>query len=325
MPGLRVAAAPSLRGLRAGRLLRRRDPRWDQGAGREATAGTGKRRLGAAERPPCPASPPGDGSACGLQGRTCEWGSSPVQDCDTVALCNGGRWQVTPHDPGGLDCGGGPPATCPPSYGDVPRAAHCSPAIRLVLRLLPTGRCAGTVLPAGPGFPLPTRRPWPSGCARTRSPAAPRPRPLLGSTCDQDGLAVRTTERAASLERKRRDVPGGPVDRRRRRVSRRRGTVSRRGSRIPHRERRRKRSFELADHPISPPLLPSLSYPLRAKPPSCGSRRRCRRRRWRRRRGRRASLRSSVPKAPLGARPRACGPSRTRKTSCNFRDGASMT
>ena len=41
--------------------------------------------------------------------------------------------------------------------------------------------------------------------------------------------------------------------------------------------------------------------------------------------GRSASSARSPPNAPLGARPRACGPSRTRKTSCSFRDGASMT
>src|SRR5260370_30728435 len=33
----------------------------------------------------------------------------------------------------------------------------------------------------------------------------------------------------------------------------------------------------------------------------------------------------SSPKAPLGARARACGPSSTRKTSCSRLDGASMT
>src|SRR5579863_7613103 len=62
---------------------------------------------------PCPSTSPGDGSACAPQGLTCEWGSSPVQDCDTLAFCNGGRWQVTNPGPGGLACKPGPASMCP--------------------------------------------------------------------------------------------------------------------------------------------------------------------------------------------------------------------
>ncbi|HEX3345523.1 MAG TPA: hypothetical protein VHS09_13160, partial [Polyangiaceae bacterium] len=98
----------------------------DGGAGHDDGGGTGGDGGGAS---PCPAAPPGDGAACGPQGLTCEWGASVVQDCDTLALCNGGRWQVTAPSPGGLDCGGGNPpgGMCPSSFASVPRATHCSP------------------------------------------------------------------------------------------------------------------------------------------------------------------------------------------------------
>jgi hypothetical protein len=147
--------------------------------------GGGGDDAGAAGPSPCPSSAPGDGSACGPQGLTCEWGSSPVQDCDTVAVCNGGRWQVTLQGPGGLDCGGGPPGTCPASFASVPRQQHCSP-YGLTCDYA-EGRCACGV-PSGP-FPIDASAAaeWlcqdpPAGC--------PRPRPLLGSGCTgaQEGL-----------------------------------------------------------------------------------------------------------------------------------------
>lgn len=133
---------------------------------------------------PCPASPPGDGSACGPQGLTCEYGSSPVQSCDTLALCNGGRWQVTAPGPGGLDCGGGPQGTCPSSFASVPRESHCSP-YGLDCDY-PQGRCACAV-PAGPGFPLDASAAAEWVC---QDPAAgcPQPRPLIGSPCSQEAL-----------------------------------------------------------------------------------------------------------------------------------------
>jgi hypothetical protein len=137
---------------------------------------------------PCPASPPGDGSACGPQGLTCEWGSSPVSDCDTVALCNGGRWQVTPHAPGSADCGGTglDGGTCPASFASVPRQQHCSP---YGLNCdYPEGRC-GCAVPAGPGFPADASAVAEWLC-QDPAPGCPQPRPRLGSACSatQDGL-----------------------------------------------------------------------------------------------------------------------------------------
>jgi hypothetical protein len=133
---------------------------------------------------PCPSSPPGDGSACGPQGLTCEWGSSPVEDCDAVAMCNGGRWQVTLQGPGGLDCGGGPQGTCPSSFASVPRESHCSPYG--LYCDYPEGRCACTV-PEGPGFPADASAVAEWLCQDPAS-GCPEPRPLLGTPCSQEGL-----------------------------------------------------------------------------------------------------------------------------------------
>jgi hypothetical protein len=133
---------------------------------------------------PCPSTSPGDGSACAPQGLTCEWGSSTVQDCDTVAFCNGGRWQVTSPGPGGLDCKPGPAAMCPSSFTSVPRESHCSP-YGLYCDYA-QGRCACAV-PAGPGFPADASA---AAVWLCQDPAAgcPQPRPLLGSACSQEGV-----------------------------------------------------------------------------------------------------------------------------------------
>jgi hypothetical protein len=183
MPGLRAAAAlllgASVQAASCGGATQ-----IGTGGGTGSDGGEGGDGAGGGGTSPCPASPPGDGSACGPQGLTCEWGSSPVQDCDTVALCNGGRWQVTPHDPGGLDCGGGPQGMCPSSYASVPRAAHCSPYGSYCD--YPEGRCACTV-PAGPGFPADASAVAEWVCQDAQS-GCPRPRPPLGSTCAQNGL-----------------------------------------------------------------------------------------------------------------------------------------
>lgn len=133
---------------------------------------------------PCPSSPPSDGDACGPQGLTCEWGSSNVQDCDEMALCNGGRWQVTLQGPGGLDCGGAPQGMCPSSFASVPRESHCSPYGSYCD--YPQGRCACTV-PAGPGFPADASAVAEWIC-QDPAPGCPEPRPRVGSTCSQEGL-----------------------------------------------------------------------------------------------------------------------------------------
>jgi len=153
------------------------------GGGATSDGGAGGDGSGGGASSPCPASPPGDGSACGPQGLGCEWGSSTVEDCDTMALCNGGRWQVTVPGPGGLDCGGGPQGTCPSSFASVPRESHCAP-YGLACDYA-EGRCACTV-PAGPGFPVDAAAEAEWLC---QDPAAgcPEPRPLLGSVCADEG------------------------------------------------------------------------------------------------------------------------------------------
>jgi hypothetical protein len=150
---------------------------------------------------PCPSSAPTDGTACGPQGLTCEWGSSPVPDCDTVALCNGGRWQVTPHGPGGLDCGGGPQGTCPASFSSVPRQQHCSPYGMYCD--YPEGRCACAV-PAGPGFPADASAVAEWICQDPQS-GCPQPRPVLGSACSPSQTNLECDYGACS-------IPGGTAE-----------------------------------------------------------------------------------------------------------------
>ncbi|HEY8038705.1 MAG TPA: hypothetical protein VIF15_02890 [Polyangiaceae bacterium] len=156
-------------------------PGGDSGAG---TDGGGGGDDGGGAVSPCPASPPSSGSACAPQGLSCEWGSSTVQSCDTVAFCNGGRWQVTAPNPGGLDCGGGPQGQCPGSFAAVPRQTHCSPY--LLACDYPQGRCACTI-PAAGAQPADASAVAEWLC---QDPAAgcPQPRPPLGSPCAQEGL-----------------------------------------------------------------------------------------------------------------------------------------
>jgi hypothetical protein len=114
---------------------------------------------------------------------TCEGGSSPVEVCDTVATCNGGRWQVTPAGSG--SCGGGDGGSCPPSFASVPRQQHCSPYGFDCD--YPEGRCACAV-PAGP-VPLDASAAAEWLC-QDPAPGCPQPRPRLGSACTsaQDGV-----------------------------------------------------------------------------------------------------------------------------------------
>jgi hypothetical protein len=133
----------------------------------------------------CPASPPTSGS-CSPEGLTCEWGTSNVADCDTVATCTGGLWSFAGHNPGGLDCGGGPPIACPGSYAAVPVFKPCSPSGGYCD--YPEGRCAcGT--PPGPVqfFDGSVASVW--ECENPSTPGCPQPRPRLGSACMEEGLS----------------------------------------------------------------------------------------------------------------------------------------
>jgi len=130
----------------------------------------------------CLAAAPGDGTMCGPQGLVCEYGTATVEACDTVASCNGGRWQVTAPSPGGLLCKSGPATECPASMAMVPLGQHCTP-LALVCDY-PEGRCACDVR-TGTATDASAQATW--ICPSPR-PGCPTPRPRLGSSCSKEGL-----------------------------------------------------------------------------------------------------------------------------------------
>ncbi len=139
---------------------------------------------GSGPAPHCPSAQPTAGGACSSENLVCEYGTSPVQDCDTVATCTGGAWQFAGHSPGGLDCDPAPASQCPSSFATVPRGSHCAP-FGLYCDY-PQGRCACSDTSFGPTpADASAEAEWicqvpVSGC--------PEPRPRLGTACSQEGL-----------------------------------------------------------------------------------------------------------------------------------------
>jgi hypothetical protein len=132
----------------------------------------------------CLASAPKDGSMCGPQGLVCEYGTATVEACDTVATCNGGRWQVVGPGPGGLLCMSGPASECPASLSTVQVGAHCSP-LALVCDY-PDGRCACDVRTGAPVTDASAQATW---ICPSPDPSCPMPRPRLGAACSSEGLS----------------------------------------------------------------------------------------------------------------------------------------
>jgi hypothetical protein len=119
---------------------------------------------------------------CGPQGLVCEYGTATVQACDTVASCNGGRWQVTAPDPGGPLCAALPTIQCPSSRATVPLGQHCTP-LGLACDYA-EGRCACDVR-TGTAGDAAAEATW---ICPSPEPACPLPRPRLGTTCSKEGL-----------------------------------------------------------------------------------------------------------------------------------------
>jgi len=126
----------------------------------------------------CPAATPQQGSACGPQGIVCEYGTATTQECDTVATCNGGRWEVVVPDMTKSACQTGPASECPASFSAVPVGQHCD--FYEVDCDYPQGRCACTVRQSPTVTDASAQATWicpspGSGC--------PLPRPDLGTPC----------------------------------------------------------------------------------------------------------------------------------------------
>jgi hypothetical protein len=132
----------------------------------------------------CPPEPPTSRNACSPHGLECEYGSSPVQGCDTVSTCNG-TWQT--QGPTDTRCGATLDKGCPTTFEAASAGGSCSES-GLVCNY-PRGRCA-----CGGGFGGPVllvdgsiQGRW--TCQDPSTAGCPIPRPPLGSACSQQGLA----------------------------------------------------------------------------------------------------------------------------------------
>jgi hypothetical protein len=130
----------------------------------------------------CPPSAPEAGTPC--TSGICEYGTSNVYDCDTIAVCwppplgpPMPAWIVSSPDAGGAACQTPPQGMCPASFDAVPRDAGCDGAPSFCDYSQGRCRCA-----ADPGTAGPT---W---SCQDPAPSCPRPRARLGSDCWQDGL-----------------------------------------------------------------------------------------------------------------------------------------
>ena len=133
---------------------------------------------------PCPASPPKTGTACTDPSLSCEYGSDPNLDCDTLSVCLSGAWSTTPGATGG-ECPTSPPGVngCPGSFGAVPVGKSCSGASECAY---PQGRCACTIRQGGPVQIGDAGSIW--ECEQPNA-GCPEPRPHAGTACPQNGQA----------------------------------------------------------------------------------------------------------------------------------------
>lgn len=126
----------------------------------------------------CPGATPTQGGACGPQGLACEYGTATTQECDTVATCNGGRWEVVAPDMTKSACQTGPASECPSSFTTVPVGQHCD-FYPLVCDYA-QGRCACTVRQSPTVTDASAQATW---ICPSPSGGCPLPRPDLGTPC----------------------------------------------------------------------------------------------------------------------------------------------
>ncbi len=147
------------------------------GGGREGGSLLGDADLDAGG-PACPETAPQQGSACGPQGLACEYGTATVVECDTVATCNGGRWEIALPTMTKSLCQSGPATDCPASLSAVPLGQHCDTYPTICD--YPQGRCACTVRQSPTVTDASAQATW---ICPAPSSGCPLPRPLLGSPC----------------------------------------------------------------------------------------------------------------------------------------------
>jgi hypothetical protein len=134
---------------------------------------------------PCPAAQPTAQTSCAPEGRVCEYGTSPVEECDTLATCTNGAWSIMMSNASGKDCPNSKNSICPATEDGITRGDTCdqSGAICDYTR----GRCdcaqsgSGVVVITLDGGPL-----TPTWHCQNPAPACPLPRPNLGTACPTD-------------------------------------------------------------------------------------------------------------------------------------------
>jgi hypothetical protein len=144
----------------------------DSGGGDGGTSDSG--------RGACPASAPATGAACADTALACEYGTSPIVQCNQLYTCSGGRWSAPGNGSDPKFCH---PSTsgCPATRGAVPVGTTCAPS---GLECdYPSSRCACTTPISGPAR-LDAGTEWVCDSPRGDCPA---PRPLVGSACTSAG------------------------------------------------------------------------------------------------------------------------------------------
>jgi hypothetical protein len=150
------------------------------GSGGSSSSG-GSGDAGAAS--PCPEHDPSK-VACSPQGLECEYGSNPVQGCDSVATCET-TWQtVAPSD---SKCSAGLGAGCPLTFAGAAVGSTCSNNGQVCN--YPQGRCACAESFGGPVIVSDAALQGHWACQDPATAACPMPRAPLGSACAPDGLS----------------------------------------------------------------------------------------------------------------------------------------
>lgn len=131
----------------------------------------------------CPANVPANGAPCSPEGFACEYGSSNLLMCNVVARCENGAWSipVPPPGPPPPECVSKNPVACPATFASVPIGTSCSKDYPTHCNY-PEGECACTVDLGGP-FPEDAAAVAQWYCGKPSSPACPKPRPKIGTSC----------------------------------------------------------------------------------------------------------------------------------------------
>ena len=132
----------------------------------------------------CPVSAPSDGAICSVNNLRCEYGSSNLTICNTIATCTDGAWSVPTPPPGPVpvECYEKNAPACPATFASVPVGTSCSKAYPTHCNY-PEGECACTVDLGGP-FPEDAASVAKWYCGKPNDAKCPLPRPKMGTPCN---------------------------------------------------------------------------------------------------------------------------------------------